>query len=222
MKFKFDYPELMTETVNGMRIYITPQGGAYPSITTVLGKTMPEEKVKALANWANAIGQLNAKKKTQDAADRGTAVHTLIERFLNGEEEFSSSEFSAEALNMFNALKVKLKKIDEIWCQEVGLYSDLLALAGRVDCIGVYKGEEAIIDFKTSSRLKSQEDIEDYRFQLCAYALMHNEMFGTNINKGVILMTSAAGFPQEFHVDLMPYVDRLFDRVQDFYKKMAL
>lgn len=217
---KFDYPEITAHSVNGMRFYETPQGNFYPSITTILGKTMSEEKSKALDRWRNAIGAVNAQKKTQDAADRGTAVHTMIERHLKDEEVCKPNEFSHEHVTLFNSLKTKLKKIDEVWCQEVGLWSDLLTLAGRVDCIGVYKGQEAIIDFKTSTRLKNETDIEDYRFQLCAYALMHNEMFGTNIEKGVILMASGNGFPQEFHVDLLPYVDRLFDRVQDFYRNM--
>jgi CRISPR/Cas system-associated exonuclease Cas4 (RecB family) len=219
---KFNYPDLTTESVNGMRLYITPSGDAYPSITTVLGHTVPEEKAKALKNWANAIGQVNAQKKTQAAADRGTAVHLMIERHLMGEQPYAAGEFDQAHVNSFNALKLKLKNINEIWCQEVALFSDVLSIAGRVDCIGVYKGTESIIDFKTSTRLKSEKDIEDYRYQLCAYACMHNEMFETNINHGVILMTSDAGFPQEFHVDLTKYVEPLYDRVQDFYSKLKI
>lgn len=216
---KFDYPELTTEAIDGMRFYKTPTGEYYPSVTTVLGNTLPEEKSQALKKWANAIGQANAQKKTQAAADRGTAVHLMIERHLMGEPPFSPGEFDQAYINSFNALKLKLKNINEIWCQEKALYSHILGMAGRVDCIGVYKGEECIIDFKTSSKLKSQKDIEDYRLQLTAYAVMHNTMFNTNINKGIILMTSEAGFPQEFSVNLTDYVDPLCDRIVEFYKK---
>ena len=212
---------MSTETIEGMRMYMTPSG-PYPSMTTVLGGTMSEEKQKSLASWAKSIGEVNAKKITQSAADRGTNVHTMIERHLKGEVAFSPNEFPQPHINSFNALKLKLKNIDEIWCQEEALYSDTLMIAGRVDCIGVYKGEEAIIDFKTSSRLKSPKDIEDYRYQLCGYAIMHNEMFGTNISKGIILMTSDLGFPQEFKVDLTAYVEPLYDRVQEFYRKLKV
>lgn len=215
---KFEYPEINTEAIDGMRFYNTPEG-YFPSVTTVLGGTMPEEKAKALKNWANAIGQSKAKSITQAAADRGTAVHLMIERHLNGEPPFSAGEFEQAWINSFNALKLKLKQINEIWCQEKALFSTILGMAGRVDCIGIYKGEESIIDFKTSSKLKSQKDIEDYRLQLTAYSIMHNEMFGTNINKGIILMTSDAGFPQEFSVNLTDYVDPLCDRIVEFYKK---
>lgn len=216
---KFDYPELTAEAIDGMRFYKTPNGEYFPSVTTVLGNTITEEKSKALKNWANAIGQVKAKSITQAAADRGTAVHLMIERHLNGESPFSPGEFEQAWINSFNALKLKLKSINEIWCQEKALFSNILGMAGRVDCIGLYKGEEAIIDFKTSSKLKSQKDIEDYRLQLTAYSIMHNEMFGTNINKGIILMTSDAGFPQEFSVNLTDYVNPLCDRIIEFYKK---
>lgn len=214
----FKYVDLESESIEGMRFYKTPAGDHYPSITTILGGTMAPEKTKALNNWANAIGQVNAKKITQNAADRGTAVHTMIERHLRGEVVFAPQEFEQAHINSYNALKLKLKSIDEVWCQEEALFSNTIGIAGRVDCIGVYKGVESIIDFKTSTRIKSQKDIEDYRVQLCAYAVMHNEMFGTDISNGVILMTSDAGFPQEFKVNLADYVDVLCERVKTFYK----
>jgi len=216
---KFEYPELTTISENGMRFYKTPDENFYPSVTTVLGGTLPPEKSKALANWANAIGAVNAQKKTQAAADRGTAVHLMIERHLKGEPPFSPGEFEQPIINSFNALKLKLKNINDVWCQEAALFSHTLGIAGRVDCIGEYKGTPSIIDFKTSTRIKTDKDIEDYRLQLTAYAVMHNEMFGTDINHGVVLMTSDSGFPQEFHVDLGDYVGPLCDRVVEFYKK---
>lgn len=204
-----------------MRVYETPEGNFYPSITTMLGKTMDEEKSKSLQKWQQALGSL-ATKKTQDAADHGTAVHLLIERYLKKEELFQGDKFSQQNINAFNALKLKLNKIQEIWGQEVALYSDTLGLAGRCDCIGVYDDMECIIDFKTSGKLKGQKDIEDYRFQLTAYAVMHNEMFGTNITKGVILMTSEMGFPQEFKVNLSDYIEPLNERVKKFYSTLKI
>lgn len=205
-----------------MRVYETPDGQFYPSITTVLGKTMDEKKSIALKKWQTALGD-KAPQKTQSAAEHGIAVHLMIERFLKGEELVQDNEqISQQTFNAFNALKLKLRKIDEIWGQEVALYSHELQIAGRCDCIGAFKGEESIIDFKTSGKIKSEKDIEDYRFQLCAYAVMHNEMFGTNIINGVILMTSEAGFPQEFKVNLLDYVGPLFDRVQKFYLNLSV
>lgn len=219
---KFAYPELQATSVQGMRLYETPEGNFYPSITTVLGKTMPKDKADALKKWQLSLGPL-ADKKSKEAADKGTAVHLLAERFLKGEELVQPGEkFDANSMNSFNGLKLKLKKVEEVWGQEVALYSDIIQVAGRCDCIAMYKGKPCIIDFKTSGRIKRDEDIEDYRLQLTAYAIMHNEMFGTEIYDGVVLMSSDNGFPQEFSVNLLDYIDPLVERVNKFYANLQL
>lgn len=218
---KFNYPSLTASQFKGMRFYETPNGKFYPSITTILGNTIPEEKAVALKKWQQSLGVAAAAAKTKAAADNGEAVHLLAERFLKKEELIRPSDnFTQADISGFNALKLKLKKVDEVWAQEVSLYSDLLELAGRVDCVGVYDGKPAIIDFKTSVRLKTKEQVEDYRLQITAYSIMHNELFGTDIVDGVILMTSAGGFPQEFRVDLTKYITPLVARVDEFYHKL--
>jgi len=204
----------------GKRFYQNAAGKFYPSITTVLGGTTPPEKAKALLSWQMSLGKDVAQKKTQDAADHGTAVHLMIERYLKKEELDQGEKFPSTVVSAFNALKMKLNSIEEVWGQEVALYSDLIEVAGRCDCIGVYKGKPCIIDFKTSGRLKGEKDIEDYRLQLTAYSIMHNELFGTDIADGVILMTSDGGFPQEFRVNLLDYVDKLVERVDLFYERL--
>lgn len=217
---KFNYPEILTTPFRGMRFYETPNRKFYPSITTVLGGTMPLEKEQSLKKWQTSLGVDVAQKKTQEAADRGTAVHLLAERYLKKEDLIQGEKFNQADINSFNALKLKLNKIEEVWGQEVALYSDIIELAGRCDVIGVYKGKPCIIDFKTSTKIKSTEQIDDYRLQLCAYSIMHNEMFGTDIVDGVILMTSDGGFPQEFNVNLLDYVEPLMTRIDEFYKKL--
>lgn len=218
---KFPYPNLTTESVNDLRLYVTPQGNYYPSITTVLGHTQPKEKVEALKRWKDSLGE-DADNISRAIADKGTHVHLMCERFLNGEKPFSEAEFSADAIASFNGLKLKLSKIQEVWGQEVALFSDALMLAGRCDCIGVYKDKPCIIDFKTSSRIKTKEMIEDYQLQLCAYSIMHNEMFSTNICTGFILMTTANGFPQEFEFDLTSVKDKLLARITAFYSQLNI
>lgn len=215
----FNYPDLIAVPAHGLRFYETPEGQFYPSITTVLGGTMPVEKQLALKNWQTSLGMDVAQKKTKDAADHGTAVHLLAERYLKKEplQRPNDRPVKQEDMYAFNALKLKLNKIEAIWGQEVSLYSNILGVAGRTDLVGVYKGKPSIIDFKTAARIKGEKDIEDYKLQLCAYAIMHNEMFGTDIEDGVILMSSAGGFPQEFNVNLTDYVDKLATRVEQFY-----
>jgi ATP-dependent exoDNAse (exonuclease V) beta subunit len=217
---KFNYQELSASSVDGMRLYATPDRNYYPSITTVLGKTQPPEKAAALEGWRNAIGHEEAQRQTEAAASNGTGVHLLIERYLKKEELVQGDEFTEKMMQGFNSLKLKLNKITEVWGQEVPLFSNLLRVAGRCDCIGVYKGKPCIIDFKTSRRIKNKDEIEDYYLQLTAYSIMHNEMFGTDIVDGVVLMTSGEGFPQEFCVNLLEYVDPLVKRVDKFYEQL--
>lgn len=218
---KFPYPNLTTESVNDLRLYVTPQGNYYPSITTILSHTQPIEKVKALQRWKESLGD-DAESISAAIADKGTHVHLMCERFLNGQKPFCDGEFSNDAVASFNGLKLKLSKIQEVWGQEVALFSDTLMLAGRCDCIGVYKNKACIIDFKTSSRIKSKEMIEDYQLQLCAYSIMHNEMFGTDISTGFILMTTANGFPQEFEFDLGSVKGKLLKRITAFYSQLNI
>lgn len=220
---KFNYPKLSTVAFNNQRWYETPTGNVYPSVTTVLGGTMKAEKVEALSNWRKSLGEVKANQKSKDAADNGTVLHTLIERYLKKEELLSPIPgYTIQPHNKaaLNALKNKLDKIEEIWCIEESMYSDILEVAGRVDCVGAYKGRPCIIDFKTAGKIRSDKDIEDYKYQLAAYAIMHNELFGTSIEHGTILMVADNGFPQEFNNDLVPFFEKLYERVQSFYDKL--
>lgn len=217
------YPTLTTTTFNNGRWYNTPHGKCYPSVTTVLGLTMSAEKEKSLNDWRNSLGVAKANQVSKTATDNGTVLHELIERYLKKTDLMApipGYSIQPHNLTALNALKIKLNKIEEIWCIEEALYSDLLEVAGRVDCIGVYKGRPSIIDFKTAARIKSEKDIEDYKYQLAAYAIMHNEMFGTEITNGVILMVADNGFPLEFNVDLVEWFEPVYNRVQLYYEKL--
>lgn len=198
----FKYEDMTTQTALGGRWYDTPQG-SYPSITTVLGGTEPPEKTASLESWRNSLGREKAAAVTKAACDRGTNVHLLAERYLKKEKVDAPIDGKpVPSLDMaaFNALKLKLDKIDEIWGQEVALYSTSLEVAGRCDLAGKFKGVPVIVDFKTASRVKGKADIHDYELQLLFYATAHNEMFGTDIQEGIVLMVSDMGFPQEFKI----------------------
>lgn len=217
---QFKYPDIDTVTYNGQRWYSCEEGKAYPSITTILGFTVPEEKKQRLEAWRTMLGPVVADKKVKDACDRGTNVHLLLEQFLKG-EELSTKGMNPESIQMFNSLKLRLKSIKQIYGQEMALYSDVLQVAGRCDLAGVWKTEEAIIDFKTASRSKDQHEILDYWLQLTFYALAHNEQYGTNIQKGVIIMGVAEGIPLVFEKDLMEYVGPLVERIEKFYESLT-
>jgi len=215
------YPDYPTVSVEGKRFYQLGDDKYYPSITTVLGNTLEPEKVKALENWRGWMGAAKAQKVSNDAATRGQNTHVMLERYLKGEDP-RTTEFPDTHGRIFNSLKFELKKINTVLGQEVVVYSDLLRVAGRCDLIAEHDGELAIVDYKTSTRVKSKDEIGDYWVQTAFYALAHNERYGTDISKLVILMGVEKGLPLVFRkrVD-EPLVDKLLTRVHEFYERLA-
>lgn len=187
---KYNYNSLSRDESTGKRLYATPDGFKVPSVTTILEKTKPAEAREALANWRRAVGEAKANQITTEAASRGTRMHTFLERYIKGEElrDSVSNPYAQQSLLMAKkVIDAGFKPISEVWGSEVPLYFPEL-YAGTTDCVGVHDNEEAILDFKQTNKPKRIEWIEDYFLQLTAYALAHNEVHGTNIRKGVILM----------------------------------
>lgn len=205
--------------IKGMRFYETPELNYYPSITTILNNTISDEKEKSLAKWQNSLGIKEAKEFTNNAAKKGTNVHTLIERYLK-KEELKLKDFTNEEANNFTALKMKLNAISDIQGLELSLYSDLLEVAGTCDCVASYNKVPSIIDFKTSVRLKTDKEISDYKLQCTAYGIAVNEKFGTDIDQGVILMTAQTGFPLEWKFNLTEQLPELLKRIDIFYSRL--
>ena len=206
--------ELDAKIVNGQRWYTTPEGKKYASVTTVLGA---KEK-PWLENWKNMLGPQKAAAETKRCADRGTALHLLAERYLNNDPDPVKGEPQL-AKKLFNQLKFRLNKIDNIRAQEVPLYSDSLRLAGRVDCVAEYDGVLSIIDFKTSNNNKDEEMVEDYFLQCTAYALMYEERFDVFIDDIVVLIAVERGMmPLLFKRKIDDYVEPLVERINTFYR----
>jgi ATP-dependent exoDNAse (exonuclease V) beta subunit len=187
---RFDYQPLSRATEDGRRLYATPDGKRLPSVTTILDRTKPEEKRIALENWKRRVGHEQAQQITTEAANRGTRMHTYLEHYIingvhkdRGTNPFGwSSHAMAETV-----IRNGLGKVTEFWGTEVPLYFPGI-YAGTTDCVGMHEGVEAIMDFKQTNNPKREEWIDDYKLQLAAYAQAHNEVYGTQIRRGVILM----------------------------------
>ena len=187
---KFNYQPIPRVTVDGRRFYATPDGQRLPSVTTILDKTKSQEKIEILNNWRRRVGVENAQKITTEAANRGTRMHTYLERYIKegaipprGSNPFSwPSYVMAEEV-----IKQGLQHVSEFWGIEVPLYFPGV-YAGTTDGAGIHLNQESILDYKQTNRPKKREWIEDYFMQLCAYAEAHNELHGTQIKKGVVLM----------------------------------
>lgn len=187
---RYNYTPLNRETIDGKRHYCLPDGSKVPSVTTILDKTKSQESRDALANWRKAVGEKKAQEITTEAANRGTRMHTYLEQYVLTTElkPLPSNPFAHPSWFMAAEVILNgLQNVDEFWGTEVPLYYSGL-YAGTTDLIGTWKGKPAILDFKQSNKVKKREYISDYFLQLAAYAAAHNEMHGTSINTGVILM----------------------------------
>jgi genome maintenance exonuclease 1 len=220
---KYTYSRLQRDESSGKRLYACPDGSKVPSVTTILDKTKPEESRIALANWRKNVGEKKAQEITTEAANRGTRMHTYLENFIKGEElkESVTNPYAQQSLDMAKIVVAQgFPKIQEVWGSEVPLYFPEL-YAGTTDCVGVHDGDESILDFKQTNKPKKLEYIQDYFLQLTAYALAHNEIHGTNIRKGVILMCSKDYEYQEFILepkDFDYWTGRWCDRVSEYYR----
>tara|TARA_B100001093_G_scaffold440444_1_gene440958 strand:- start:320 stop:991 length:672 start_codon:yes stop_codon:yes gene_type:complete len=219
---KYDYPALRRETQkNGKRQYVGDSGKPVPSVTTVLSDTGDKT---ALINWRKRVGDEEANRISRESAGLGTKVHNAIEKYILQEEyEIKGNNFISVMAESMTTEMINngLSKVDELWGVEVGLIAEGL-YAGTSDAIGIYEGEDAIIDFKTSKKIKPRKWIEDYFMQGCAYALAHNEMMGTEIRKVVILMVDRESNFKEYTIkddEFDAYCDKWSDRLADYYAK---
>jgi len=209
-------PEIKATTTDGVRLYETPEGNKYPSITTVLSV----RNKKGLFEWRKRVGDDVANYVARKAANRGTSVHHMCEDYINNDfdEEKHKKKFLPYVL--FNQLRESvLQKIDNIYAQECGLYSDKYKVAGRVDCIAEYDGKLSIIDFKTSSKERSDDWNESYYIQASAYAEMFEERTGIEINQVAILVVTEDGVVQEFVKNKTEYLPLLSDVIKEWKVK---
>ena len=223
IKNKYDYKEIKKKSVEGRRLYACPDGNAVASVTTILDAT--KDKTHLIA-WRKRVGETKAREITTEAAGVGTRMHKYLEDYVNGEvlKESVSNPYAQQSLDMAKiVVKEGLKNVDEYWGTEVALYFPQI-YAGTTDCVGVHKGEDCIMDFKQTNKPKKREWIEDYFLQLCAYAEAHNEVYGTKIRKGVVLMCSKDYEYQEFiseGTEWDTWKQLWWQRVEEYYTKYA-
>lgn len=186
---KYNYQALSRKNEDGRRLYETPSGNL-PSVTTILDATKPAEKRQALQEWRNRVGVEKAQQITTEAANRGTKMHSYLEYYIKDSviKDKPSNPYHQVSWHMAESvIGSGLCKCDEFWGVEVPVYFPQL-YAGTTDCVGIHDGQSSIIDFKQTNKPKKREWIEDYFLQLVAYGQAHDEIHGSIIRKGVIMM----------------------------------
>lgn len=186
--------EMVAETTESGRVYKTPEGIGLPSITTVLSILSRD----SIAKWRARVGEAEANKISYRASTRGTAVHEIIEKYIDNDENYKDG-YTPDIISSFIAVKPILDdRIGRVFAQEAPLYSNHLGVAGRVDCVAEFDGKLSIIDFKTSLKPKRLEWIKNYFMQESAYAIMWEERTGMPITQLVTIISVDNAEPQVF------------------------
>lgn len=210
------YDDLVAETTDTGRTYKCPDGSSFNSVTTVL-KVLSEDAIQA---WRRRVGEDVANKIGVRAANRGTAVHSIIERYLDNNVEYDK-DVMPDVLSTFKDVQPILDEhISEILGLEAPLYSKHLKLAGRVDCVGVFDNKLSIIDFKTSRKIKKKEWIHNYFAQASAYAIMFEERTGIPVPQLVIIIAVDNEEPQVFIEKRDDWTDLLFKAKQIYESRV--
>ena len=219
---KYDYQPISRKQVEGKRKYMTPDGGAVASVTTILDATSDKS---GLVAWRKRVGEVKAREITTEAAGVGTRMHKYLEDYVDfGELPVpGSNPFAKKAHKMAQeVVKHAMGDVDEIWGSEVALYVPQM-YAGTTDLVGQYKGQPCIMDFKQTNKPKKLEYVQNYFLQLVAYAEAHNEIHGTDIREGHIFMCSRGDDGVELggetyqQFDLWP--DEFDDWAQEWWKR---
>jgi genome maintenance exonuclease 1 len=195
--------DLNAETTDSGRLYTTPEGNKYKSITTVLSNY----NKKAIYEWRQAVGEEYANIVSRKAASRGTKVHKICEDYINNEiSELKMQMLMPDMKELFFKIKPDIDEcVGKVYAQEQALYSDKYRIAGRVDLIAEWNGKLSVIDFKTSTKQKDEEDIQNYFMQCTAYALMFAERTGIWIDDIVVVIATEEGSAQIFEKQIHDY-----------------
>jgi len=207
--------DLESETTESGRVYITPEGNRYPSITTVLSATDSKE---GLIAWRQRVGEEEANKIMGRSARRGTELHLICEKYLLNEmSPIKLKMMMPHVKELFYKIKPFIDtSLNKVYALEQVLYSNKMKIAGRTDCICQWNGVLSILDFKNSVKIKKEEYIQDYFLQCTAYALMFEEIVRIPIEQIVILVGVEQGEGQVFIKQKNNYVQTLQNRINSY------
>lgn len=195
---------------DGTRFYVTPEGNKYPSVTTILS----EYNRKFISEWRQRVGEEKANEITRKASNRGTKFHKHCEDYLKNLQPEFKTPIEVDA---FNTFKPVLNRINNIHVQETRMYSNHLRMAGTVDCIAEFDGKLSVIDFKTASKEKQKDSIENYFMQCSAYAIMFEERFKLPVSQTVVMISVDNCDPQIFLEKRDNYTKQLLE-YRDLYE----
>ena len=217
-RFQYKNCQQINDPITRKRVYLTPDGESLPSVTTILGAT---KDMTALNEWKKRIGEDKANQITREASGVGIAMHSNLERFIAGmQRQPGNNPVHVQANAMAEVIiNNGLKDVNEVWAMEQSLYFPGL-YSGTTDLVAVYKDNPSVCDYKQTNKPKKEEWVEDYKIQLVAYILAHNEVYKTDIREGHVFMCSRNCEYQQFDLwptDFNKYQDMWLDKVEEYY-----
>ncbi len=200
--------------VDGVRHYTNgTEDFKYPSVTTVLDKMTDKTH---LIEWRKRVGEQEANRVSKFATTRGTAVHTMAENYVLGEDVDLSMPGNKIIFDQIK--KVLDSNVDNVIASESTLISHKLKVAGTTDLIAEYDGKLSIIDYKTASKRKRKEWIENYFLQSALYSYMLWEMTGI-MAKQIVIIIGIDSEPeaQVFKVNPSDYIEKAAQMCRDYH-----
>jgi len=207
--------ELIAETTGSGRVYNTPEGNRYPSVTTILS----ELSKAGIAAWRKRVGAEEANRISTQASTRGTKIHQICEDYLNNKPDYLDGQMPANVFTFKQIQPILDQYIDNIQYLEAPLYSDFLKTAGRVDCIAEFDGKLSIIDFKTSRKPKKKEWISNYFMQASCYAVMYEERTEIPVSRTVVIVAVDGSEPQVFVEKRDNFIEEFVDARVSYKEK---
>ena len=216
---KFEYKAVRKKMVNGRRYY-EGENKLLPSVTTIISATKDKADEAGLQRWRDRVGNEAAEAIVTQAASVGTAMHKYLECHIEGVGYDDQTNIGVIGKRMAKLIIASsFPSIDEFWGTEVPLYYPTF-YGGTADCVGLWNGQPAIIDFKQTNKPKKEEWIENYFVQLAAYCMAHDALYNTKMEAGVILMASRGLNLQMFTINgqrLDDYKYKWLKRCEKYY-----
>ena len=142
----------------------------------------PSKVWRTLNAKENAIMQRMMKDKYSPlgkAVREGRKAHKTLE------DNSAKDEYQQAILDIFNR-EIGID-IDEVWAKEKGVISKENKFRGQFDGVGVFRGKTTVWDYKKTNQIKSSSQMKNYVKQCAAYAIAHDEMYGTEIEQIAVL-----------------------------------
>ena len=212
VKVHFDYDDLLSEDTEAGRKYFVDDKKKYPSITTVLSILSRD----GIAAWRRRVGDEEADRVSLQATTRGSAVHQIVEDYIDNKPDYDAGYFPNVLDNFYQIKSIIDKRVGRVYAQEQPLYSNHLRVAGRVDCVAEFDGQLSIIDFKTSKKRKTRSRCYNYFMQEAAYAVMWEERTGMPITQLVTIMSVDDDHPLVFVEQRDDWTEKLHETIKQY------